>query len=270
MIHPLPKDLTPKSGWLSIFKLSQIRSLACLLLIMAWLLPADLAGQDNAKSCGSNQTKKEEFKYDFSWLIPYVLSPRGDKTPTSGVAETIHCILLAWDRHWAEHGSVSAAYELGRATYFGLGTGPNETEGLRWLLKAAVQGDPLAQYTVAAIGFCRYSNDASLTEKTFTKKNYTNLPKDIRDHFTTQQCQAWLTEATERGYPKALRLRAFVPEKTSENEIQSLKTVLLWLEKAQIAGDPFAEGCRRELLGLKSTKSIFAFPDFVWTPWGTP
>ncbi|NDC79804.1 MAG: sel1 repeat family protein [Verrucomicrobia bacterium] len=237
---------------------------------MAWLLPAVLAGKDNSQPCNSDQTGKKKSKYDLYGLLYFVLFPRGDKTPTSWVAEAVHRILLAWDRHQAERGSLSAAYELGRSTYFGLGTAPNETEGLKWLLKAAVQGDPLAQYTVAAIGFCRYSNDPLLAERAFTKKNYSSLPKDIRDHFTQQQCQTWLTEAAGRGYPKALRLRAFVPEKTGENEMQSLKTVLLWLEKAQIAGDPFAEGCRRELLGLKSTKSIFAFPDFIWTPWGTP
>ena len=227
-------------------------------------------GKDNCQTCCAKQTKDKDSGYDVYGLLNYVLFPRGDKTPDSWVADSVHRILLGWDRLWADRGDPSAAYEVGRAIYFGLGTAPNETEGLRWLLKAAVQGDPLAQYTVAAIGFCRYSKDPMQAEYSFTKKSYATLPVEIRNHFNEKQCQDWLTDSVDAEYPRALRLRAFVPEKKHENDLQSLKDMLLWLEKAQVAGDPFAEGCRRGLIGLTSIRSLFAFPDFVWTPWGTP
>lgn len=245
------------------------RALTIVLLLVVWLLPMPASAAGDCQRCSCKRAEKETFLEHLAPLTYYLLFPRGESSPPSWIAERAHRALLIWDRHQAKHGSPAAAYEVGRSIYFGMGTPPNETEGLRWLLKAANQGDLMARYTVAAIGLCRYSQNPFLPGQPFTKRNYATLPIEIRDQFTEKQCQTWLTEAAEAGYPKAIRLRAFVPEIKQESEWQSMKTVLLWLEKAQDAGDPYAQLCRRKLLGFKSVGSL-RLPNFVWTPWGTP
>lgn len=227
---------------------------------------------------GAHQTqekKAKSFFESFTESVSWVLFPWGKNNlfrsySTSWIAETTHRILLTWDRFRAERGSPSAAYELGRATYFGLGTPPNETLGLAWLLQAADQGDMLARYSLAAIGFCRYAETPVVPGQPFAKRYYADLPGEIRKKFTEEQCRIWLAEAVEAGYPKALRLRAFVPEKVEADKTKALKEKLLWLEKAAAAGDPYAELCRWDLIGYYPLEKSWQFPSWVWTSTGTP
>jgi len=248
----------------------RFRILVISFLLLEFSLASQLFAQQSCSSCGSDKKEDKTFLRSFADSLSWLLAPRGDLTPSSWVAEKMHQGLLVWDRFRAEHGSPSAAYEVGRALYFGLGTRPDEIEGLRWLLKAADQGDPMSRYTIGAIGFCRYAPNPVLPGKPFTKKSYADLPEEIRKRFTEEQCRVWLAEAVESGYPKAIRLRAFVLEKEPSNEADGLKTKLLWLEKAQEAGDPYAKLCRWNLLEYKPPKRTFILPDLVWTAWGTP
>jgi len=237
-------------------------------LLFFW---TDLQADSENGSCQSDQEKG--VLSSFTDSVSWALFPRGSKNiPQSSpwVAETVHRILLTWDWFRAERGSPSAAYEVGRAMYFGLGTPPNEVMGLTWLLRAADQGDPLARYTLAAIGFCRYAKSPVTPGQPFVKKIYADLPEKIRKTFTEEQCRIWLAEAVEAGYPKALRLRAFVPEKVTTDKTEALKHKLLWLEKAAAAGDPYAESCRWDLIGYDPPKRSWKFPRWTWTPTGTP
>ncbi len=248
-----------------------VRHLTTPLFIWALLFTSSLpAGGTESTSCSSESAKEKGAWEAFPEFFLFLLFPAGNTNPSSWFAETAHRMLLAWDRFHAKRGSVSAAYEVGRALYFGLGTPPNEVEGLRWLLAAADQGDPLARYTIAAIGFCRYAKYPVLPGKAFAKVNYFGLPEKIRERFTEEQCRAWLLEAVETGSPKATRLRAFVPVKEPANEAEELKEKLLWLEKAQAAGDPYAQACRWDLVGFEPPDQGFFSPNLVWTPWGTP
>jgi len=240
------------------------------LLLWTLLIPNILPAEEPVITpCSSAPTQEKGVWESFPEAFYFLLFPAGNMSPSPWSAEIVHRVLLAWDRFRAERGSVAAAYEMGRALYFGLGTPPNEVEGLRWLLAAADQGDSLARYTVAAIGFCRYAPKPFVPGKPFTKKSYADLPEEIRKRFTEEQCRVWLAEAVEAGYPKAIRLRAFVPEKEPANETEEIKTKLLWLERAQVAGDPYAEACRWDVLGFIPPKRHFS-PNLVWTPWGTP
>jgi len=248
-----------------------LRAGTALVLLLFFL--TNLQAESNCSPCQSDPKKEKTLLESFTESISWVLFPWGkihSPNSSSWIAETIHRILLTWDRFRAERGSPSAAYELGRATYFGLGTPPNEMMGLTWLLLAADQGDLLARYTLAAIGFCRYAKSPVVPGQPFAKRSYADLPKDIRKKFTEEQCRIWLEEAVEAGYPKALRLRAFVPEKVATDKIDALKHKLLWLEKAAAAGDPYAEYCRWDLIGYDPPKRSWHFPTWVWTPTGTP
>ena len=243
--------------------------------VLVLLCSADLQADSKCGSCPSSQKENKPLLKSFAESISWILFPWGKihidlPNDPSWLAETVHRILLKWDRFRAERGSRSAAYELGRAIYFGMGTPPCEEEGLRWLLFAADQGDPLARYAVASIGFCRYAKRSVVPGQPFAKRNYPNLPKDIRERFTEKQCQKWLAEAVESGNPKAMRLRAFVPEKIETDKTEALKHKLIWLEKAAAAGDPYAESCRWDLIGYAPRKRSFSLPAWVWTPTGTP
>ena len=238
--------------------------------VLLFLL-TNLQAEPTRGPCPSDPKKAflESFTESFSW----VLFPWGKihaPNSSSWIAETVHRVLLTLDRFRAERGSPSAAYELGRATYFGLATSPNEMMGLTWLLLAADQGDHLARYTLAAIGFCRYAKSPVVPGQPFAKRNYADLPEEIKKKFTEEKCRIWLAEAVEAGYPKAIRLRAFVPEKVAPDKIEALKDKLLWLEKAAAAGDPYAEYCRWDLIGYDPPKRSWRFPTWVWTPTGTP
>lgn len=245
--------------------------LAKALLILVLLVPnLSPAEEPEITPCSSAPTKEKGVGESLLEAFAFLLFPTGDLNPPSWTAKEVHRVLLAWDRFRAEQGSVSAAYEVGRALYFGLGTPPNEVEGLKWLLTAADQGDPLARYTVAAIGFCRYAKYPVIPGKPFGKLIYPGLPKNIREKFTEEQCRLWLAQAVETGYPKAIRLRAYIPEKDPADEVENLKYKLLWLEKAKAAGDPFAEACRWDLIGFEPPKRGFFSPKLVWTAQGTP
>lgn len=254
-----------------IFEVGLFPILFLTLLLVSLATPPPLKAEEaKCSTCAPKTNEQEDFWKSFANSTSWLLMPRGDLTPSSWFAEKMHQGLLVWDRFRAEHGSPSAAYEVGRALYFGLGTRSDEIEGLRWLLKAADQGDPMSRYTIAAIGFCRYAPKPVLPGKPFTKKSYAGLPEEIRKRFTEEQCRVWLAEAVEAGYPKAIRLRAFVPEQEPSSEMETLKTKLFWLEKAQEAGDPYAKLCRWNLLEYKPPKRTFILPDLVWTAWGTP
>jgi len=240
------------------------------LLLWSLLVPSIASAEEaEVAPCSSAPAQEKGIWESLPEAFVFLLFPAGDLNPPSWVAEELHRVLLAWDHFRAKRGSVSAAYELGRALYFGLGTSPNEVEGLRWLLAAADQGDPMARYTLAAIGFCRYAKQPVLPGEPFAKLNYPGLPEKIRERFNEKQCRIWLAEAVKAGYPKAIRLRAYVPEKEPANEADELKTKLLWLEKAHAAGDPYAEACRWDVLGFDPPKRRFS-PKLVWTPRGTP
>ena len=240
-------------------------------LFLTVLCHKDLSAEPNQSSSNSEQKKEKTFFESAAESIAStIIYPSGHWDGSNLFAQQCHRFLLTWDRFRAKHGNSAAMYEVGRAIYFGLGTTPNEVEGLRWLLKAAEKGDPLARYTLAAIGFCHYAASPVIPGQPFVIKSYTNLPEDIRKTFTEPQCRIWLREVVQTGYSKALLLRAFVPETDDLKGDNDLKNKLLWLEKAQVAGDPYAEICRREVLGYEAPKNTFIFPDFVWRPSGTP
>ena len=248
-----------------------LRAGTALVLLLFFL--TNLQAESNCSPRQSDPKKEKPLLKSFTESVSWILFPWGEihgPNSSSWLAETVHRILLTWDRFRAERGSPSAAYELGRATYFGLGTSPDEVMGLTWLLLAAEQGDLLARYTLAAIGFCRYAKSPVVPGQPFAKRHYADLPKEIRKKFTEEQCRIWLEEAVEAGYPKALRLRAFVPEKVLPDKTDALKYKLLWLEKAAAAGDPYAQSCRWDLIGYDPPKRSWRFPTWVWTPTGTP
>ena len=249
--------------------MARLLTIALLLwtLLISNVLPAE---EPKSTPCSSAPKREKGFWESLPEAFIFLLFPAGDLNPPSWIAKEVHRVLLAWDRFRAERGSVSAAYEVGRALYFGLGTPPNEAEGLKWLLTAADQGDLLARYTIAAIGFCRYVKRPVVPGEPFAKLNYPGLPEKIRQRFNEEQCRIWLAEAVEAGYPKAIRLRAFIPEKEPANEVEGLKSKLLWLEKARVAGDPFAEACGWDLIGFEPPKRGFFSPKLVWTARGTP
>ena len=127
-------------------------------LFLTVLCHKDLSAEPNQSSSNSEQKKEKTFfESAASGITAMVILPSGHWDGSNLFAQQCHRFLLTWDRFSAKHGSPAAMYEVGRAIYFGLGTTPNEVEGLRWLLKAAEKGDPLARYTLAAIGFCHYA-----------------------------------------------------------------------------------------------------------------
>ena len=240
-------------------------------LFLTVLCHKDLSAEPNQSSSNSEQKKEKTFfESAAKSIVSTLFYPIKYKKGSNLFAQQCHRFLLTWDRFRAKHGNSAAMYEVGRAIYFGLGTTPSEIEGLRWLLKAAEKDDPLARYTLAAIGFCQYAVSPVIPGQPFVNKSYANLPEDIRKTFTEPQCRIWLREAVQTGYSKALLLRAFVPETDDLKRGNDLKNKLLWLEKAQEAGDPYAKVCRQEVLGYEPPRYTFIFPDFVWTPSGTP
>lgn len=117
----------------------------------------------------------------------------------------------------ADSGDVEAQLRLGQFHLLGLGTDKNPSAALQWMLGAARQKNPEAQYEVSAL-FARGAEGVA-----------PDAVKSLK----------WLQRAAENGYVKAQLTLAFQLEQGVHGEPDA-RAAVEWYRRAAEAGDPIA------------------------------